>query len=134
MSFITSYRSLKQPFVPEENKMLMLQESSIDPLGATMIYTPIDLPAMISVVNGDDTMLVPILPSGFVISDDGRANKGVGSSGNSGSSGSLLTVAFQVLVCRSTLTKQLNMESVATVHTLISSTVQKIKLALDYSD
>lgn len=126
--------SIIQPFVPEENKMLMLQESSVDPLGATMIYTPIDLAAMISVVNGDDTMLVPILPSGFVISDDGRANKGIGSSGNSGSSGSLLTVAFQVLVCRSTLTKQLNMESVATVHTLISSTVQKIKLALDYSD
>lgn len=102
-----------------------------------MIYTPIDLPAMISVVNGDDTMLVPILPSGFIISDDGRASKGVGASVNSGTShstGSLLTVAFQILVCRNTLTKQLNMESVATVHTLISSTVQKIKLALDYSD
>ncbi|XP_047964448.1 homeobox-leucine zipper protein HDG11-like [Salvia hispanica] len=117
--------SIIQPFVPEETKMLMLQESSIDTLGGTMIYTPIDLAAMISVVNGEDAMQVPILPSGFIISDDGRASKGVGS---------LLTVAFQILVCRNTLTKQLNMESVATVHTLISSTVQKIKLALDYSD
>lgn len=103
----------------------MLQESSIDTLGGTMIYTPIDLAAMISVVNGEEAMQVPILPSGFIISDDGRASKGVGS---------LLTVAFQILVCRNTLTKQLNMESVATVHTLISSTVQKIKLALEYSD
>lgn len=111
--------------------MLMLQESSIDHLGATVIYTPIDLAAVISVVNGEDEMQVSILPSGFVISDDGRINKGVGSPV---SSGSLLTVAFQILVCRNTLTKQLNMESVATVHTLISSTVQKIKLALDYSD
>lgn len=123
-----------QPFVPEETKMLMLQESSIDPLGATMIYAPIDLAAMISVLNGDDTMQVPILPSGFIISDDGRANKAIGASVASYSTGSLLTVAFQILVCRNTLTKQLNMESVATVHTLISSTVQKIKLALDYSD
>ncbi|KAL0462872.1 UNVERIFIED_CONTAM: Homeobox-leucine zipper protein HDG1 [Sesamum latifolium] len=128
---------VKQPFVPKENNMLMLQESSIDPLGAIMIYAPIDLQAVISVVNGEDTMRIPILPSGYVISSDGRANKGVGassSSSSSSSSGSLLTVAFQILVCHSTLTKQLNMESVATVHTLISSTIQKIKAALDYSD
>lgn len=115
--------------------MLMLQESSIDPLGSTMIYAPIDLPAIVSVVNGEDTTKIPILPSGFVISDDGRANKGIGASSSSSNySGSLLTVAFQILVCHSTLTKQLNMESVATVHTLISSTIQKIKSALDYSD
>ncbi|KAK4430476.1 Homeobox-leucine zipper protein ROC8 [Sesamum alatum] len=129
--------SIIQPFVPKENNMLMLQESSIDPLGAVMIYAPIDLQAIISVVNGEDTMRIPILPSGYVISSDGRPNKGMGassSSSSSSSSGSLLTVAFQILVCHSTLTKQLNMESVATVHTLISSTIQKIKAALDYSD
>ncbi|KAL8532287.1 hypothetical protein ACS0TY_008764 [Phlomoides rotata] len=123
--------SIIQPFVPEENKMMMLQESSIDALGGMMIYSPIDLPTMISAVNGEDTTKIPILPSGFVISDDGRANKG----GSSRSSGSLLTVAFQILVCHSnSLTKQLQMESVATVNTLISSTVQKIKTAIDCHD
>lgn len=115
--------------------MMLLQETSIDPLGAVMIYAPMDLPSIISVVNGEDTMKIPILPSGFVISGDGRGKKEGGASSSSNtSSGSLLTVAFQILVCYSKLTKQLNMESVATVHTLISSTIQKIKTALDYTD
>ncbi|KAG8373525.1 hypothetical protein BUALT_Bualt11G0033200 [Buddleja alternifolia] len=129
--------SIIQPFVPKENNLLMLQESSIDPLGATLIYAPIDLPAIHLVLNGDDTMKIPILPSGYVISSDGRADNGIGTSSSSNAnntSGSLLTVAFQILVCRSTITKQLHMESVATVHTLISSTIQKIKAALDCSD
>lgn len=117
--------------------MMMLQESSIDALSGTMIYSPIDLPAMISAVNGEDTTKIPILPSGFVISDDGHANKGIAGASSSGSNprGSLLTVAFQILVCHSnSLTKQLQMESVATVNTLISSTIQKIKTALDCHD
>lgn len=124
---------LKQPFVPKEN-ILMLQESSIDPLGATIVYAPLDLPAITSVVNGEDTLKIPILPSGFVISSDGRTNKGLGTSSGSSTNGSLLTVAFQILVCCSSLSKQLNMESVATVHSLISSTIQKIKVALDCSE
>ncbi|KAK4480053.1 hypothetical protein RD792_013110 [Penstemon davidsonii] len=129
--------SIIQPFVPKENNMLMLQESSIDQLGATMIYAPMDLPSITAVVNGEDTRKVPILPSGYVISSDGRSGKGIrasSSSTTSNSSGSLLTVAFQILVCCSTLSKQLNMEYVATVHTLISSTIQKIKVALDCSE
>ncbi|KAK6154095.1 hypothetical protein DH2020_013734 [Rehmannia glutinosa] len=130
--------SIIQPFVPKESKMLMLQEGSIDPLSALLIYAPMDLQAIISVVNGEDPMRIPILPSGYVISSDGRTNKGTGaastSSNTSNSTGSLLTVAFQILVCRSALTKELNMESVATVHTLVSSTILKIKAALDCSD
>ncbi|KAL3838739.1 hypothetical protein ACJIZ3_023330 [Penstemon smallii] len=125
------------PFVPKENNMLMLQESSIDQLGAIMIYAPMDLSSITAVVNGEDTRKVPILPSGYVISSDGRSGKGIrasSSSTTSNSSGSLLTVAFQILVCCNTLSKQLNMEYVATVHTLISSTIQKIKVALDCSE
>ncbi|KAI3451346.1 hypothetical protein Pfo_008011 [Paulownia fortunei] len=125
--------SIIQPFVPKEN-MLMLQESSIDSLGAIIVYAPMDLPTITSVVNGEDTMKIPILPSGYIISSDGRTNKGIGASSSSNTSGSLLTVAFQILVCCSSLSKQLNMESVATVHTLISSTIQKIKVALDCSE
>ncbi|KAL7104189.1 hypothetical protein ACP275_08G228200 [Erythranthe tilingii] len=130
--------SVIQPFVPKEN-ILILQESSIDSLGATIVYAPIDLPAVSSVVNGEDTMKIPILPSGFIISSDGRftSNKGSGASAatsSSTTSGSLLTVAFQILVCCSSRSKQLNMESVATVHTLISSTIQKIKVALECPD
>ncbi|EYU41404.1 hypothetical protein MIMGU_mgv1a0024752mg, partial [Erythranthe guttata] len=130
--------SIVQPFVPKENKMVVLQESSIDSLGAAIIYAPMDLKALLSVVNGDDATKIPILPSGFVISTDGRASSrgtnGASTSSNTGSGGSLLTVAFQILICHSQLTTQLNMESVATVHTLISSTVKKIKAALHYYD
>ncbi|KAL7094296.1 hypothetical protein ACP275_11G094000 [Erythranthe tilingii] len=129
--------SIIQPFVPKENKMAVLQESSIDSLGAAIIYAPMDLKALLSVVNGDDATKIPILPSGFVISTDGRASRGTNgasTSSNTGSGGSLLTVAFQILICHSQLTTQLNMESVATVHTLINSTVKKIKAALDYND
>lgn len=108
--------------------MLMLQESSMDSVGASIIYAPVELPAVSSVVDGEDIMKIPILPSGYVISGDGRA------ASRATASGSLLTVAFQMLVCSDSVSKQLNMESVATVHSLISSTVQKIKLALDCPD
>lgn len=113
----------------------MLQESSIDSVGASIIYAPVELPAVSSVVDGEDIMKIPILPSGYMISGDGRAGKGIdGSSSSSRASGSLLTVAFQMLVCSDSVSKQLNMESVATIHSLISSTVQKVKVALDCPD
>ncbi|KAL2499086.1 Homeobox-leucine zipper protein HDG8 [Abeliophyllum distichum] len=127
-----------QPYAPKENKMLMLQESSIDSLGAMMIYAPIELQSITSAMKGEDSTKIPILPSGYVISSDGRLDqKGIGMSSSlntSNSSGSLLTVAFQILVCCNTLSKELHMESVATVHSLISSTIQKIKVALNCSE
>lgn len=111
----------------------MLQETSTDSLGASVIYAPVELPAVSSVVDGEDVMKIPILPSGYMISGDGRAEK-PGIEGSSSSCGSLLTVAFQMLVCSDSVSKQLNMESVATVHSLISTTVHKIKVALDCPD
>ncbi|XP_073130915.1 homeobox-leucine zipper protein HDG11-like [Henckelia pumila] len=129
--------SVIQPYVPEESNMLILQESCIDPLGAMVIYAPIDLPSVVVAVNGGDTTKIPILPSGFVISRDGRTDDGVGSSFSSGkgkSSGSLVTVAFQTLMCYGTLSRERNMESVAILHALLSSTIQKIKTALDCSE
>ncbi|KAL3630382.1 hypothetical protein CASFOL_023366 [Castilleja foliolosa] len=127
--------SIIQPFVPKETKMLMLQESIVDPLGALLIYAPMDLSDILSVVKGENTMEIAILPSGYVISCDGRSKNSTGASSSSNTStGSLLTVALQILVCRDTSTKGLNMESVANVHSLMSSTIQKIKVALDVSD
>ncbi|KAJ8752159.1 hypothetical protein K2173_003767 [Erythroxylum novogranatense] len=136
--------SLIRPFVPTENNIMMLQESNKDPLGSIIVYAPIDIPTMNLAINGKDSSVIPILPSGFIISDDGHSEifggGGVSSSSNGGRSsassssssyGSLLTLAFQILV--STSTKELNMESVATVNTLISSTVHKIRVALNCS-
>lgn len=128
---------MKQPFIPNENNMLMLQESCIDPLGSMVVYAPLDIPAFHVVTNGEDPQNIPVLPSGFIISGDGRpqtrSTRSSNSPDNSRACGSLLTVAFQILVSSPSSNKQLNMESVATVNTLISSTVQKIKVALNCS-
>ncbi|KAJ4828788.1 hypothetical protein Tsubulata_010801 [Turnera subulata] len=131
--------SLIRPFIPTENNILMIQESCTDLLGSLIVYAPIDIPALNVAIAGEDPSDIPILPSGFVISGDGRPSEtgsctpSGASSGRSG--GSLLTVAFQILVSTtSSTTKDLNMEAVATVNTLISSTVQKIKNALNCSN
>ncbi|XP_057492623.1 homeobox-leucine zipper protein ROC8-like isoform X2 [Actinidia eriantha] len=120
------------------NCISIIQESCIDPLGSLVIYAPIDFPAIKSAINGEDSTNIPILPSGFIISGDGRPEKlGSGASTSTSSKrtgGSLLTVAFQILVCTLSHSKQLSMESVATVNTLVCSTVQKIKATLDCSN
>ncbi|KAF9683793.1 hypothetical protein SADUNF_Sadunf04G0051200 [Salix dunnii] len=132
---------LKQPFIPTENNMLILQESCTDSSGSMVVYAPVDIPAMNMVIGGEDSSIIPILPSGFVISDDGRPDKEGGSSTFTGSTGadsggSLLTIAFQILIAgpNATSSTELNMESVATVNTLISTTVLKIKAALNCSN
>lgn len=104
-----------------QNSMLILQETSIDASGAIVVYAPVDIPAMHSVMNGGDSSYVALLPSGFAILPDGQ--------GVEEETGSLLTVAFQILV-NSLPTAKLNVESIETVNNLISCTVQKIRAAL----
>ncbi|TXG62803.1 hypothetical protein EZV62_009797 [Acer yangbiense] len=128
-----------------QSSMLILQETCIDAAGSLVVYAPVDIPAMHIVMNGGDSAYVALLPSGFAIVPDGPGSRGPGANGgptngnggNSGGgngvtprvSGSLLTVAFQILV-NSLPTAKLTVESVETVNNLISCTVQKIKAAL----
>lgn len=117
--------------------MLILQETSIDAAGAVVVYAPVDIPAMQSVMNGGDSAYVALLPSGFAILPNAqqrcpaeeRSGNGNGNGGCMEEGGSLLTVAFQILV-NSLPTAKLTVESVETVNSLISCTVQKIKAAL----
>ncbi|CAN1236856.1 Homeobox-leucine zipper protein ANTHOCYANINLESS 2 [Linum grandiflorum] len=102
-----------------QNSMLILQETCTDAAGSLVVYAPVDIPAMHVVMNGGDSAYVALLPSGFSIVPDGPGQ----------TSGSLLTVAFQILV-NSLPTAKLTVESVQTVNNLISCTVQKIKAAL----
>ncbi|XVF20474.1 hypothetical protein REPUB_Repub12eG0003300 [Reevesia pubescens] len=119
--------SIIRPFVPSENNMMLLQECcNSEFLGAMVVYAPISIPAMNIAINGDDSTDIPILPSGFIVSGD----RGVAAN----SSGSLLTVAFQILVSSHSSSKELNMQSVATVNTLVTSTVQRIKALLNCSN
>lgn len=118
--------------------MLILQETCIDAAGSLVVYAPVDIPAMHVVMNGGDSAYVALLPSGFAIVPDGPGTRGPlnnGPTANGGPtshrvSGSLLTVAFQILV-NSLPTAKLTVESVETVNNLISCTVQKIKAALN---
>lgn len=119
--------------------MLILQETCIDEAGSLVVYAPVDIPAMHVVMNGGDSAYVALLPSGFAIVPDGPGSRGSqngptaatngGDNGAARVSGSLLTVAFQILV-NSLPTAKLTVESVETVNNLISCTVQKIKAAL----
>lgn len=129
-----------------QSSMLILQETCTDAAGSLVVYAPVDIPAMHVVMNGGDSAYVALLPSGFAIVPDGPGSRGPtlpnglttnGPTSNGGGgpnshnrvSGSLLTVAFQILV-NSLPTAKLTVESVETVNNLISCTVQKIKAAL----
>ncbi len=139
------------PLNSSQSNMLILQESCTDVSGALVIYAPVDIPAMNVVLRGGDPAYVALLPSGFAILPDGPENRRAmlvpPSQHDSCSSGqltdpsphttttvgSLLTVAFQILVSTVPSAK-LSLESVATVNNLISSTVQRIKTALRCED
>ncbi|CAN6276634.1 unnamed protein product [Urochloa humidicola] len=107
------------------SSILILQETCTDKYGAMVVYAPVDFPAMQLVMGGGDSANVALLPSGFAILPGGSCTGGVGHK----TSGSLLTVAFQILV-NSQPTAKLTMESVDTVNSLISCTIEKIKKAL----
>lgn len=109
--------------------MLILQESCTDPTASFVIYAPVDIVAMNVVLNGGDPDYVALLPSGFAILPDGMTVTDVGMADSGGSSGSLLTVAFQILV-DSVPTAKLSLGSVATVNNLIACTVERIKASL----
>ncbi|CAN1265780.1 Homeobox-leucine zipper protein HDG11 [Linum perenne] len=112
--------SVLRAFNTSQNNMLILQESCIDSSGSLVVYCPVELQAINIAMSGEDPSCIPLLPSGFTICP-GTIGK---------STGSLITVAFQILVS-SLPSAKLNMESVTTVNSLISTTVQQIKAALN---
>ncbi|XP_075482634.1 homeobox-leucine zipper protein HDG11-like [Primulina tabacum] len=135
--------SVLRAFNTSQNNMLILQESCIDSSGALVVYCPVDLPAINIAMSGEDPSYIPLLPSGFTISPDGQpehhharggGSDGASTSSNPGiggrSSGSLITVVFQILVS-SFPSARMSPESVTTVNNLISNTVHQIKAALN---
>uniref|UniRef100_A0A5B7C8N1 Putative homeobox-leucine zipper protein HDG2-like n=1 Tax=Davidia involucrata TaxID=16924 RepID=A0A5B7C8N1_DAVIN len=111
-----------------QGNMLILQESFTDPTSSFVIYAPVDVVAMNVVLGGGDPDYVALLPSGFAILPDGPTGNG-GGIGGSGTGGSLLTVAFQILV-DSVPTAKLSLGSVATVNDLMACTIDRIKASV----
>ncbi|KAI9087360.1 hypothetical protein K1719_030680 [Acacia pycnantha] len=131
--------SVLRAFNTTQNNMLILQESCVDSSGSLVVYCPVDLPMINVAMSGEDPSSIPLLPSGFTVVPDGQVEVGGGVGGDGASSssstgrrpgGSLITVAFQILVS-SLPSAKLNLESVTTVNNLIGTTVHQIKAALN---
>ncbi|XP_026448337.1 homeobox-leucine zipper protein HDG2-like isoform X2 [Papaver somniferum] len=112
-----------------QSNMLILQESCTEATGSFVIYAPVDIPSMNDVINGGNPDNVALLPSGFAILPDGPITHHGDGQVEYGQGGSLLTVAFQILV-DSVPTAKLALGSVATVNSLITCTVDRIKAAV----
>ncbi|CAN8236139.1 unnamed protein product [Cochlearia groenlandica] len=116
----------------ETSELVIIQDGYIDALGGMVVYAPVGLATAYSAITGQsDSSGVPILPSGFIISRDGRPTNG----DQENYCTTVLTVAFQILVSGPSYSKDIHLvESAATVNTLISSTVQRVKAMLNCED
>lgn len=112
--------------------MLILQETSSDTSGSLIVHAAVDTAGMNVVMNGGDSSGLAILPSGFGIMPDCFPESMGPDSCNEANlgGGSLLTVGFQILVSQAPAA-ELTMESVETVKSLISRTLQGIKDGLN---
>jgi homeobox-leucine zipper protein len=125
-----------------QSNLLIFQESYRDVLGSLLIYAPVDIPYMNLVLRGGDPANVVLLPSGFAILPDGPENRNATTASHDTGvaqltsdsprrtgHGSLLTVALQILVA-TIPSARLSPERVATVNSLISTTVRRIETAM----
>ncbi|KAG4387731.1 hypothetical protein AAZX31_09G025600 [Glycine max] len=126
-----NYISIIQPIHPTANNVVIIQESCTDPLGSYVVYSSTNILDIKRTINGEDSSTMPFFPSGIVISEEGQSitNARASSSGNGDvrTRGSLLTVAFQILMNSS---PTMMMEFVTVVNSLITSTVENINDAL----
>ncbi|KAI3517653.1 hypothetical protein L1887_16868 [Cichorium endivia] len=109
-----------------QNTVLVLQESTTDVTGSLIVYAAVDIHSIDVVMRGGDSSCVALLPSGFAIMPDCVGESGAPVTKPSSEGGSLLTVGFQILV-NDLPSSKLTMESINTVTSLISRTVQGIK-------
>ncbi|XVF24972.1 hypothetical protein REPUB_Repub13aG0173200 [Reevesia pubescens] len=127
-----------QTMKSKENSIWVLQDSCTNAFESMVVFAPVDITGMQSVITGCDSSNMAILPSGFSILPDGVESRPLvitsrHEKSNDTEGGSLLTIAFQI-VTNSSPTAKLTMESVESVNTLISCTLQNIKTSLQCDD
>ncbi|XP_060205755.1 homeobox-leucine zipper protein GLABRA 2-like [Lycium barbarum] len=113
-----------------ENNMWILQDTSTNAYESAVVYAPVDIAGMQSVITGCDSSNIAVLPSGFSILSDGLESRPFFITSRpedrSSEGGSLLTVAFQILASNSP-TAKLCKESAESINNLLSCTLHKIK-------
>ncbi|RDY12988.1 Homeobox-leucine zipper protein HDG1, partial [Mucuna pruriens] len=112
-----------------ESNVMVFQDGYTDPLGSYVVYAPITVKNTRTIMNGEDSM-VPILPSGFFITEDSDAvaeacNK---QHADKKSGGSLLTMVYQLLMCSKSVPSR--DQNGKTAIKVIVSSLEKIKAAL----
>ncbi|KFK37767.1 hypothetical protein AALP_AA3G027000 [Arabis alpina] len=113
----------------DKDAMYMIQDCYMDALGGMIVYAPLDRNTLeLAVADHIDPFMIPVLPSGFLISNDGRRST-VATDAEDGGGGSLITVVFQILVAGPKSPRP-SEKSVDAVSTLISDTVQKVRALL----
>ncbi|KAH0918807.1 hypothetical protein HID58_026467 [Brassica napus] len=134
--FVTEQTIRTPSSAAEGGDLMIIQDSFIDALGGMVVYAPVDLSTAHAAVSGNvNPSDIPILPSGFVISRDGRPSATAELDGGCDNCKTLLTVAFQILVTGPTIYEELQMDKWTTsVDTLISSTITKVKAMLNCHD
>ncbi|KAG6727877.1 hypothetical protein I3842_02G145700 [Carya illinoinensis] len=126
-----------QTIKSKENSTWIIQDSCTNAYESMVVYAPVDITGMQSVMTGCDSSNIAILPSGFSILPDGLESRPLVITSRqdekSTEAGSLLTIAFQILTSTSTTAKP-TVESVDSVNTLISCTLRNIKTSLQCED
>lgn len=127
-----------QTIKANESTMWILQDGCINTYESLVIFAPIEISNMQSVMTGCDSSNVAILPSGFSILPDGIESRPFVITSrpeekSTEEGGSLLTIAFQVLT-NSSPTAKLSVENVESVSSLISCTLKNIKTSLECED
>ncbi|XP_044486190.1 homeobox-leucine zipper protein GLABRA 2-like [Mangifera indica] len=126
-----------QAMTTKENSLWVLQDSCTNAYESMVVYAPVDITGMQSVITGCDSSNIAVLPSGFSILPDGLETRPLVITSRqeekSTEGGSLLTIAFQIQT-NSSPTAKLTMESVESASTLISCTLRNIKTSLQCED
>ncbi|CAL9109771.1 unnamed protein product [Musa acuminata var. zebrina] len=129
--------SLQTTTSSERTNIWVLQDCSTNSYESMVVFAPVEIDGTQSVMNGCDSSRLAILPSGFSILPDGLETRPLVITSRpqerTMEGGSLLTVAFQILADASPVARPTT-ESVETINTLVSCTLQNIKKALQCED